>query len=71
MNHLNLNLCLRMSERTEIPILALVDFFRVFCAKFTFVSAWVIKLLYFVVRKQALLVIAFLLIAEDVAVFYL
>lgn len=48
LDQLDCNLFVRMGERTVFFVLTLFSF-EVFFAKFAFVSAWVVKLLYFVV----------------------
>jgi hypothetical protein len=67
-NHLNLNFALRVCKRAEVSILTLINFFGIFSTKLAFISAWMIELLNFIVRKQAFFVVAFLLIAKNVAV---
>jgi hypothetical protein len=55
MNQLYHNLVLCMSERAEFFILTILNIVGIRLAKLTFVSTWVIKLFYFVVRVFTIL----------------
>lgn len=62
MNQLNVfnDLILRMSKRTETFVITFFDVIWEKLTKFSFISIWMVQLLKFIMRKLAILIIAFL-----------